>query len=114
MLTSGDVIDVDLGMPEGQEAGYRHPAVLVTAQQLLESSATVVQVVPLTSTIRGYESEIEVEPDSFNGLTRRSVAQCQHIRSIAVARIHGRRGHVGAVALSRIRELLGAILDIPE
>ncbi len=31
MPTSGDVVDLDLGAPEGREAGFRHPAVVVTA-----------------------------------------------------------------------------------
>ena len=27
MPTSGDVVDLDLGLPAGREAGFRHPAV---------------------------------------------------------------------------------------
>ena len=34
MLTSGDVIDLDLGSPAGSEAGFKHPAIVVTAQQV--------------------------------------------------------------------------------
>lgn len=29
MLTSGDVVDLDLGLPSGREAGFRHPAIVV-------------------------------------------------------------------------------------
>jgi len=47
MLTSGDVVDLDLGLPAGQEAGFRHPVVVVTAQEILDESANVIQVVPL-------------------------------------------------------------------
>lgn len=39
----------------------------------------MVQVVPLTSTIRGYRSEMTVEPGAANGLTATSEARCQHI-----------------------------------
>ena len=35
MLSSGDVVALDLGVPEGHEAGFAHPAVIVTAQLLL-------------------------------------------------------------------------------
>ncbi len=38
MLTSGDVIDLDLGMPAGREAGFRHPVVVVTAPCCLLAS----------------------------------------------------------------------------
>ncbi len=113
MLTSGDVVDLDFGMPAGREAGYRHPAVVVTAQRVLNAAPTVVQVVPITSTIRGFTSEIEVEADHLNGLDRRSVAQCQHIRSVAATRIEGRRGNIGTTLLGQIREVIGLILDVP-
>ena len=51
MPTSGDVVDLDLGVPEGREAGFRHPAILVTAQRVLDADPTVVHVLPLTTTI---------------------------------------------------------------
>jgi len=48
MLTSGDVVEVDLGVPEGSEAGLRRPAVIVTADRILLHRPTVVQVVPVS------------------------------------------------------------------
>lgn len=51
MLTSGDVVELDLGPPSGREAGLRRPAIVVTAQRVLDESASVVQIVPITSTI---------------------------------------------------------------
>ena len=104
MLSSGDVVDLDLGSPEGREAGFRHPAVVVTAQRVLEAGPTVVQVVPLTSTIRSFEVEVVVEPDGSNGLDRRSAAQCQHVRAVAIARVGRVRGNVGPVVLGQVRE----------
>ena len=46
MPNSGDVVDLELGMPEGREAGFRHPAVLVTSQRILDAGgeARVVEV----------------------------------------------------------------------
>ena len=113
MLTSGDVIKLDLGVPEGREAGFRHPAVVVTAQRILEANANVIQVVPLTSTLRGFTAEVVIEPDSDNGLRNRSAAQCQHIRAVSTRRVDRVLGNVGAAAVSRIRDTLGLILDIP-
>ena len=52
MPSSGDVVELDLGTPEGREAGFRHPAVVVTAQRILDAEPSVIHVVPLTSTIR--------------------------------------------------------------
>ena len=67
MLTSGDVVDLDLGLPQGHEAGFRHP-VVVSAQRILNTGPSVVYVVPLTSTVRGFHSEITIEPDDRKGL----------------------------------------------
>ena len=112
MLTSGDVIDLDLGAPAGREAGFHHPVVVVTAQEILDESANVIQVVPLTSAVREFGSEVTIEPDELNGLDSSSSAQCQHIRSVSVGRIEQVRGNIGTTSLSRIRELLNLILDI--
>lgn len=113
MLTSGDVIALDLGTPTGREAGFRHPATVVTAQRILDAGPNVVQVVPLTSTVRGFHSEIEIEADDSSGLATTSVAQCQHIRSVAVERILDVDGNIGAETLARIRETIAVVLDLP-
>jgi mRNA interferase MazF len=113
MLTSGDVVNLDLGMPEGREAGFRHPAVVVTAQRVLDASPSVVHVVPLTTTIRRFSSEVTVEPDQQNGLPQVSAAQCQHVRAVSPDRVQSGRGNVGAVALAQIRETIAVILDLP-
>ena len=113
MLTSGDVVDLDLGMPAGREAGFRHPAVVVTAQRVLDAEPSVIQVVPLTTVLRGFASEVEFEADAENGLDHASAAQCQHIRAVAASRIEGTRGNVGGTVLTQIREVLSLILDVP-
>jgi mRNA interferase MazF len=112
MLTSGDVVNLDLGLPAGREAGFHHPVVVVTAQEILDESANVVQVVPLTSTLRSFGSEIRIASDPQNGLESDSAAQCQHIRSVSVDRIEAVRGNIGPAGLSEIREVLSLILDI--
>ena len=112
MLIPGDVLDLDLGIPAAREAGFLHPSVVVTARNILAKEPTVIHVVPLTSTNRGFESEVELEPDRHNGLEHPCVAQCQHIRAVSIARISRVRGNVGSVALARIRDTVGLILGI--
>lgn len=112
MLTSGDVVELDLGVPTGREAGFPRPAVVVTAQGVLDQSPTVVQVVPVTSTVRGFRSEVSLEP-STTGLELPSAAQCQHVRAVSTDRIATVIGNIGPVDLLRIRETLGLLLDLP-
>lgn len=113
MLTSGDVIQLDLGVPEGREVGFRHPAIVVTAQRILDAQPNVIQVVPLTSRVRGFAAEVTIEPDRVNGLRNQSAAQCQHIRAVSTKRVDQVIGNVGITAVSQIRDTLGLILDIP-
>jgi mRNA interferase MazF len=113
MPSSGDVVEIELGAPEGREAGMRRPAVVVTAQRILDAAPSVIQVVPLTSTIRSFHSEVVIEPDPANGLVVPSAAQCQHMRAVSLGRIVEIRGNVGAIALTQVRETIAVILDLP-
>jgi mRNA interferase MazF len=112
MLHSGDVLIADLGAPSGREAGFPRPVVVITAQRVLDGHPSVVHVVPLTSTIRDRRTEVVLDPDAENGLRRRSTAQCQHVRAIAVGRISEVIGNVGPRALSQLREILADLLDL--
>jgi len=112
MLTSGEVVLADLGEPVGREAGFPRPAVVVTAQVVLAQGPNVVHVVPVTTTRRGFRSEIDLDPDRTNGLTEPSAAQCQHVRAISTERLGDSLGTVGPTALSQIRETLADLLDL--
>lgn len=111
MLTPGDVVELDLGALAGSEAGLRRPAVVVTAERVLRGGPSVIQVVPLTRRIRDSGSEVVIEPDEHNGLSTASAAQCQHIRSVATARVTAQIGNVGPVVLRQIRVTVTIIID---
>ena len=113
MPNSGDVVDLDLGLPQGLKAGFSHPAVVVTSQRILDAQPSVLHVVPLTATLRSFQSEVPVEPDESNGLRVASAGQCQHLRAVALQRIGPTRGTVGPAVLSQIRETIAVILDLP-
>jgi len=111
MLTSGDLINLELGNPVGSEAGLRRLAVVVTSQTILDVGPNVVQAVPLTRTIRDSGAEVTLQPDPQNGLDAPSAAQCQHIRSVATGRISHIAGNVGPSTLQQIREIIALIID---
>jgi mRNA interferase MazF len=112
MCRSGDVVQVDLGTPVGSEAGMIRPVVILSAQRVLDHGPTVVQVVPLTTTVRGWASEVAVLPDAGSGLDTASAAQCQHIRAISTNRIVDSVGNVGPIALRQMRETVALLLDL--
>lgn len=111
MLTPGDVVELELGNPAGSEAGFHRPAVVITARQILIGEPNVIHVVPLTRTRRNSRAEVQIEPDSLNGLSAISSAQCQHVRSVSVERVRDRTGNVGSLALRQIRDTVMIIID---
>lgn len=113
MPTSGDVVDLDLGAPRGCGAGFRHPAVVVTAERILDASPSVIHVVSLTSTIRRFHSEIVLAPDGADGPIAESAVQCQRVRSVLSRRILHIRGNLGVAALVQIRETIAVLPDTP-
>lgn len=86
---------------------------MVSAQRVLDAEPSVVYVVPLTSVVRGFHSEIAVDPDDHNGLSERSAVQCQHLRAVSTGRITAARGNVGGATLAQVRETIAVLLDIP-
>lgn len=111
MLTQGDVVELNLGVPSGTEAGLVRPGVIVTAQHVLRGGPNVIQVVPLTRTLRESGTEVVIDADPHNGLMSTSSAQCQHIRSVATTRVSTRIGNVGPVVLRQLRDTLAVLLD---
>ena len=112
MLTSGDVVRLDLGTPIGSEAGLMRPAIVVTAQRVLSQGPRVIHVVPLTTTVRDWASEVSVPSDVVAGVDRESSAQCQHVRAVSTARVVEPLGNVGPVLLQQVRETLAVLLDL--
>lgn len=112
MLNSGEVVQLDLGVPRGSEAGLMRPAIVVTAQRILAREPRVIQVVPLTRSLRGYATEVTVVADPDNGLDVDSAAQCQHIRAVATERVTETMGNVGGAVVTQIRETIAVLLDL--
>ncbi len=97
----------------GARSGARAPpcSCLLRPGRLIAHAPTDGHVVPVTSTLRGYRSEVTLGPGT-GGLDRPSAAQCQHVRAVSTGRIATVTGNVGPVDL-RIRETLGLLLDLP-
>jgi mRNA interferase MazF len=72
MLTPGDVVELDLGIPSGSEAVPRRPAIVVAARRVLWGDASIVHVVPLTQTVRDSSTEVVDDPDEGKSDTVRA------------------------------------------
>ncbi len=83
-LKRGMVIDVDLNPTKGSETGKIRPCVIVT-NNIYNQRVPVIQVVPITawSEKKGrIKTNIEIMPNSQNGLSKKSIADCLQSRPI--------------------------------
>ncbi len=111
-MRAGDVVGVDFGVPAGSDPGFVRPAIVVTADLVLQGRPRTIHVVPVTSnTRRALPTEVVV---SAPGLDHPSAAQCHLCTVVSTERlIEGERGNVGAASLAAVRAVLGDLLDIP-
>jgi mRNA-degrading endonuclease toxin of MazEF toxin-antitoxin module len=112
-LVSGDVVEIDFGVPVGFEAGFTRPAVVIGDARHLIRSPSVVFAIPLTSTPRSLPSHVPIVPDHLNGLTEASVAQAEHLRSISALRVTKVLGNVGPVILYQLTDIVVMLLGAP-
>ncbi len=68
-------------------------------------------VVPITTTLRGLPSHIEIDPGS-SGLDNISYAKCEDVKSISEQRFIGRLGAVSDDAIFQIARALRFLLDL--
>jgi mRNA interferase MazF len=83
-LKRGMVIDVNLNPTKGSETGKVRPCVVVT-NNVYNERVPVIQVVPITAwnEKKGrIKTNVEIMPNSGNGLSKKSVADCLQTRPI--------------------------------
>ena len=109
-MRAGDVVGVDFGTPIGSEPGFVRPAVVVTADVVLEAAPRTVHVVPLTSiTSRSLLTEVVVTHGDVE-----SAAQVHLLTAISSQRIVDEPAvNVGTVAVARLRAIIADLMDTP-
>lgn len=115
-LKRGMVIDVNLDPAKGSETGKVRPCVIVT-NDTYNARVPIIQVVPLTawsSKKAGIITNVEIEPSTNNGLTKKSVADCLQSRPIDHrTRLVKVRGELEAENMGKIDDALKIVFDLP-
>jgi len=104
VVRRGEVVICDFGDPQGHEAGFRRPALVISPSEVNQFGTPV--VIPLTRTRRGYPTHVELDgvlPDV-------SYAQCELLRAISLDRVGRRIGEAGLDHLLQIEKILHRIL----
>lgn len=105
MVARGDLIWADLGPPAG-----RRPVCVLTRDAAIEV-LTAVTCAPITRTIRGIRSEVEVGP--HEGLPETSVINCDNVITVPIELFENTpMGHLDLDARVRLDQALRYALDI--
>jgi mRNA interferase MazF len=111
VIRQGDVWWTDLPVPQGSEAGYRRPVVVVQGDSMNDVRGSTVVVVPLTSNVLHGErlGTCVLEPDA-TGLRVRSVALAEQILTANRSSLVARAGHLPPSALEQVFAALDLVL----
>ncbi|NHC12520.1 type II toxin-antitoxin system PemK/MazF family toxin [Motilibacter deserti] len=109
-LSRGAIHHVNLGdTPEGHEAAFTRPALVLSAHYLMPEQVTI--VVPGTRTRLGWVTHVEVTPEE-SGLLETTYLQCEQVRAISTSRISRRLGTANGMHMTRIESILREILGL--
>lgn len=105
MVARGDIVWADLGPPAG-----RRPVCVLTRDAAIEV-LTSVTCAPITRTVRGIRSEVEV--GSLEGLPAISVINCDNVLTVPKSMLDpGRVGHIASDKRADLDRALRYALDI--
>lgn len=105
MVNRNDIYWADLGPPAG-----RRPVCVLTRDAAI-AVLTSVTCAPITRTIRGIRSEVELGPDQ--GLTDPCVISCDNVITIPLDALDDEPvGHLDEITRSRLDQALRYALDI--
>lgn len=114
-LKRGMVIDVNLNPTQGSETGKVRPCVIVT-NDVYNERVPVIQVVPITNWSEKksrIKTNVELMPNSRNGLAKKSIADCLQTRPIDHRyRLVKIRGELTTEDMKRIDEALKIIFAL--
>ncbi len=104
---------IDLDPTRGAEIQKKRPAIIVNDNKLGKLPLKV--IVPITDWKDRYEIApwmIKIEPNSTNGLSKTSSADCFQIRSLSQERLIKKIGNIDITTLNEIKEALSKVLDL--
>jgi len=115
MIERGMIIDCNLEPATGSETGKIRPCIVVT-NNVYNSILPVIQVVPITGWTEKKSkilTNVEIQPDEKNGLSKLSVADCLQTRPIDYTkRMVKTRGVLNKVILDKIDKAIKLVFEL--
>jgi mRNA interferase MazF len=104
---------IDLDPIKGAEIQKKRPAIIVNDDRLGKLPLKV--IVPITDWKDRYDIApwmVKIEPNSSNGLSKISSADCFQIRSLSQERLIKKLGSIDNTTLLEIKEAVRKVLDL--
>jgi mRNA interferase MazF len=109
-LAPGIIVWAALEPVRGREQGGHRPVLVVASAGYLDAVTTLVIVLPITTTDRGWPNHIRV--DGPSGLDRPSWIMTEQPRTLSRDRLTRVAGEVSTDCLVSVRSWLGDFLDL--
>ena len=112
-MKQGDVWLINLDPTIGAEIKKTRPAIIVSDDSLGKLPLKI--IVPLTDWKDRYQNApwmIKIEPDTKNGLSKDSSADCFQVRSVSQERFIKKLGQINLIILDDIKIGLAKVLSI--
>lgn len=107
----GQVWYAQFGPVVGHEQGGWRPALIVSHDIVNLGPGERVIAVPFTTTDRGNPWHVEVRPPE-GGLSRRSFARCEDVRSLSQLRVDRELGAVSDATMAEVEDVLRDLMDL--
>jgi mRNA interferase MazF len=107
----GDIWGVNLDPTIGREQAGARPALIISVDLFNHGPADLVVIVPLTSQEKGIPFHVPIHPPE-GGLTLRSFAKCEDVRSISRQRLKRRYGQVARKTMEQVEDRLRILLSL--
>lgn len=107
----GEVWLAELDPTRGREQQGARPCLVVSADEINESRAGLVTIIPFTTTRRGIPSHVDVDAPE-GGLDRPSAAMCEQIRTITKSRLVGSFGRLTEGTMAEVDEKVRFVLGL--
>jgi mRNA interferase MazF len=107
----GEIWAVNLDPTVGHEQAGLRPALVVSSDALNSAAWSLVVVLPITGTDRGFPSHVKLSPPE-GGLTKPSVIMVEQPRTVSKSRLGRRFGIVSPETMEQVDELLRMVLDL--
>ena len=104
---------IDLDPTKGAEIQKKRPAIVVNDNRLGKLPLKI--IVPITDWKERYGIApwmIKIEPNTTNGLSKTSAADCFQIRSLSEERLIKKLGYIDIATLNEIKEAVRKVLDL--